>query len=137
MALLTPIHQGISVPDMDASVAWYREMFGFEPVSDEVVAPLGCRIVFLRLGSFELELFQYLGEDRKALPPERREPNEDIKTCGTKHVAYAVEDLRGLAAQLRAKGVDFAMEPFPMHEDLVCFIRDNSGILLELIQRGG
>ena len=87
MALLTPIHQGISVPDADASAAWYREMFGFEPVSDEVVEALGCRIVFLRLGSFELELFQYLGADRKALPPERREPNEDIKTCGTKHVA--------------------------------------------------
>lgn len=137
MAILVPLHQGISVPDVEASAAWYQEVFGFEKVSDEVAAPLNCRIVFLRLGEFELELFQYLGEDGKPLPEERKFPNEDLKTCGTKHVAYGVEDLPALVAMLQEKQVDIVMPPFPMHEDLVCFIRDNSGVLLELIQRGG
>lgn len=134
---LTPLHQGISVPNVEASVAWYKEVFGFEVVKDDIVPPLNSRIVFVEKDGFQLELFQYLGEDGKPLPPERREPNEDLKTCGTKHVAYAVEDMGALMARLEEVKADVVMGPFPMAGDLVCFIRDNSGILLELIQVGG
>ena len=134
---LTPLHQGISVPDMDASIAWYQEVFGFEVVKDDVVPPLNSRIVFVEKDGFQLELFQYLGEDGKPLPPERKLPNEDLKTCGTKHVAYGVENMAALMAHLQEKQVDVVMGPFPMAGDLVCFIRDNSGVLLELIQVGG
>jgi methylmalonyl-CoA/ethylmalonyl-CoA epimerase len=35
---------------------------------------------------------------------------------------------------LKSKGVDVAMDVFPMEGDLVAFIRDNTGNLIELIQ---
>ena len=132
---LTPLHQGISVPDVDAAVCWYRDVFGFEVVSEEFAPPLNCRIVFLEKDGFQLELFQYMGEDGKPLPEERKTPNEDIKTCGTKHVAYGVSNMAETVAHLQEKQVDIAMGPFPMNGDLVCFIRDNSGTLIELIEQ--
>jgi len=135
METITPLHQGISVPDAEAAAAWYADVFGFEPVRRERNEALNAKIVFLRSGAFELELFEYLGEDARPLPPERREPNEDIKTCGTKHVAYRVENMDRMAAWLRAKDVDFAMPPFDMNGDQVCFIRDCAGTLIELIQK--
>jgi hypothetical protein len=36
---------------------------------------------------------------------------------------------------LKSKGVDVAMDIFPMEKDLVAFIRDNAGNLIELIQQ--
>ena len=65
---------------------------------------------------------------------ERREPNEDLKTCGVKHVAYRVDDLAKLMAHLEDMGVDVAIAPFEMGGNLVCFVRDCSGSLIELIQ---
>jgi methylmalonyl-CoA/ethylmalonyl-CoA epimerase len=130
--LLKPLHVGISVPDMDASIAWYEQMLGFTLVSDKYFEQLPARIAFLELGDFSIELFQV--PDAAPLPDDRRVPNLDIRTHGIKHVAYAVKDLTGLMNRLKSKGVDVAMDIFPMENDLVAFIRDNAGNLLELIQ---
>lgn len=135
--MLKPLHHGISVPDADASIRWYGDLFGFRVKSDEFVPPLNARIVFLENDCFQLELFQYMGGDGKPVPPERFNPDEDLKTGGTKHVAYAVEDLAGLYATLCEKQVTVVKPPFPMNGDMVCFIRDNADILLELIEVGG
>ncbi len=129
---LKPLHVGISVPDIDASIAWYEQMLGFRLVSDKYFEQLPARIAFLELGDFSIELFQVPGA--APLPDDRRVPNLDIRTHGTKHVAYAVEDLSGLMATLKSKGVDVAMDSFPMEGDLVAFIRDNTGNLIELIE---
>ena len=135
--MLKPLHQGISVPDMEASVKWYQTMFGCTVLSDAVVRRLNARIVFLDLDGFQLELFQYLGEDGHPLPEGRRTPDEDLKTCGTKHVAYAVEDMSAVMAHLNAHGVTVLKQPFDVNGDWVCFIADNAGTLLELIEVGG
>lgn len=137
MNMLRPLHQGISVPDMEASVAWYREVLGCRVLSDEVVPPLNARIVFLDLDGFQLELFQYLGADGKPLPEERRTPDEDLKVCGTKHVAYAVDDMDAMKEVLKAHRVTVIKPRFRMGDDWVMFIADNAGTLLELIQVGG
>lgn len=135
--MLKPLHQGISVPDMAASIEWYETVFGSRVISDAVVPRLCARIVFLELDGFQLELFQYLGEDGRPLPEERRDPDEDLKTCGTKHVAYAVEDMAAMAAHLEACQVTVIKSPFDMNGDWVCFIADNAGTLIELIEPGG
>jgi len=131
--LLKPLHVGISVPDMGASIAWYEQMLGFRLVSDKYFEQLPARIVFLEQGGFSIELFEVPGA--APLPDDRRIPSLDIRTHGTKHAAYAVEDLAGLMEKLKSKGVDVAMDIFPMEGDLVAFIRDNAGNLLELIQQ--
>lgn len=127
------LHMGVSVPDMEASINWYQDMLGFTLVSDKFIPQLPARIAFLECGEFSVELFQV--EGAATLPEERRTPNLDIRTHGTKHVAFAVEDLCNLMKCLKAKHVDIAFDVFPMEGDLVAFIRDNSGNLIELIQR--
>lgn len=131
---LKPLHSGVSVPDIDEAIKWYETMLGFRLVSRKHIPPLGGIVAFLEHGSFSVELFEI--EGAAALPESRKEPNEDIKVHGNKHVAYAVEDLIKLMESLKAKNVDIAKDVFPMEGDLVCFIRDNSGNLIELIQQG-
>lgn len=129
---LRPLHLGISVPDMDESIAWYTDILGFSLFSDNYMEPIGARVAFLKHGEFSIELFEI--EGAKPLPEERRIPNLDIQTHGTKHLAFAVKDIRQFVDRLKEKNVDIAMDIFPVEVDLVCFIRDNSGNLLELIQ---
>jgi methylmalonyl-CoA/ethylmalonyl-CoA epimerase len=129
---LKPLHVGISVADIKASMAWYEQMLGFRLVSDNYYEQLPARIAFMELGGFSIELFQVPGA--APLPDDRRVPNLDIRTHGTKHVAYAVKDLSGLMETLKSKGVDVAMDIFSMEGDLVAFIRDNTGNLIELIE---
>lgn len=132
-SFIKALHVGVSVPNMDASIQWYQDMLGFTLVSDQFIPSLSARIAFLEHGEFSVELFQI--EGAASLPEERRFPNLDIRTHGTKHVAYAVQDLRVLMTGLKAKNVDVALDIFTMEGDLVAFIRDNSGNLIELIQK--
>ena len=130
---IKPLHVGVSVPDVSASIAWYEEMLGFRLVFDKYIEQLPARVAFMKQGDFSIELFEV--EGAAPLPADRRVPNLDIRTHGTKHVAYAVKDLKTLMESLKSKGVDVAMDLFPMEGDLVAFIRDNTGNLIELIQQ--
>jgi methylmalonyl-CoA/ethylmalonyl-CoA epimerase len=132
---LKPLHVGISVTDMDQAIRWYQDNLDFRLVKDDGwVPPLEARICFLENNGFQLELFQY-----KAPIPQsadRLHPNLDLRTVGTKHVAFGVEDLASLRARLTAAGVEIAHET-TMGKDQVMFIRDCCGTLIELIQSPG
>jgi len=134
MEIKKPLHAGISVYDIAAATEWYGSVLGFRPLSDPVYEPpLGAKVVFLRRGDFEIELFEY--DAPKPLPEERREPNDDIRTVGAKHICFEIADYEAARAELEAKGVDIALD-VRMHADRVLYIRDNSGVLIELICRG-
>jgi len=130
---LTPLHCGISVPDIEASITWYKEILGFSLVFQKYIPPLKAKVAFLEHGDFSIELFEV--EDAAPLPEGRRIPNLDIRTNGIKHVAYAVDNLHNSMVELKSKGADVAIDIFSMEGDLVAFIRDNAGNLIELIQR--
>lgn len=132
---IKPLHCGISVPDIDASIVWYSDVLGFHLESNTFMEPLNARVAFLRLGDFSIELFEIKGA--KSLPEERKTPNLDIQTHGTKHIAFVVKDIHGFMEHLKEKKVDIAMDLFPVKEDWVTFIRDNSGNLIEFIQPQG
>ena len=131
--MVKPLHLGVSVPDIDAAISWYEDMLNFKVVSDQYYDQLPARIAFMEHGDFSIEFFEV--EGAAPLPDDRRVPNLDIRTHGTKHIAYAVADLTTLMETLKSKGVDVAMDIFPMEGDLVAFIRDNAGNLIELIQQ--
>lgn len=130
---IKPLHVGISVADMEASIAWYREFLGFEVVYDAYMPPLKARIAFISNGDFELELF--LHDDSIPLPPERLMPNSDIQTQGTKHVCFAHPDVNGFLTDLKARGVEVVLGPQVMPDGKTMgFIHDNNGTLIEFIQ---
>ena len=128
------LHTGISVNDMEESVAWYEKNLGFKAISDEYAPPLGARIVFIRRDDldYEIELFRY--DAPKPIPEDRLMPNSDLQTVGTKHVAFLVDDMAALKKDFVANGVDIAHEVH-MGTDSVMFIRDCNGVLIEFIQK--
>lgn len=132
---LWPDHAGISVGDLEASIAWYRDMLGFELVRvvDIPEAEDKGRVALIQRGGFILELFCL--PKAAPLPEERRDPVKDILTQGMKHVAYATADLDSVMAELKAKGADVVWD-IAVHDGTRCaFVRDNTGNLVEFVER--
>ena len=89
---LVPLHVGLSVSDVDASIQWYRDNLGFELIGRERVEHLGAEIATVKNGDFMLELFHYPGS--VPLPPERRHPDTDIRAQGTKHLCRKGSEIK-------------------------------------------
>lgn len=126
------LHAGISVYNMEESVDWYERNLGFRIRADRGFVPaLRARIVFLERDGLELELFEY--ESPKPMPEECRMPNSDLQRVGTKHIAFAVDDMDAVRSEFLEHGVDIAHE-VRMAGNSVMFVRDCNGILIEFIE---
>ena len=116
MSALRPHHVGISVADLDQSIAWYEEYLGFSLESTGGVPEDDGRMAMLvSEGGFRVELFELPGA--AALPDERRHPATDLRTHGVKHVAYEVDDIEALAERLRGLGADIVWD-VRVHDDV-------------------
>lgn len=124
-------HGGISVPNLDEAIAWYRDVLGFEEERRFHIDKARADVAFVRKGSLRFEIFEVAGA--AALPDERRFPPSDLKTHGNKHLAFEIEDLDTFLAEMSAKGADIAMvvgEEFGSG----CFVRDCAGNLIEFVE---
>ncbi len=130
---ITPHHFGLSVPNLEESIEWYRKMLGFEVVT-RMKEDSGNRmlIALMRRGNFHLELFQVEGAE--PMPAYRRDPSADLRVHGLKQMAFQVPDVHAAVKELKARGVEIAMGPVESPGVVFVFIRDNSGIAIELIQ---
>lgn len=126
-------HTALSVADLDASAAWYRQMLGFEEEEREYVPPAAAAVATLRRGELRLELFR--PDQPLPMDPARSDPDRDPQTLGVKHLCLGTDDLEGLAASLREKGADVALGPVRKGSCTLYYIRDNTGNLIELMQR--
>jgi methylmalonyl-CoA/ethylmalonyl-CoA epimerase len=89
-------HVGVAVPDLDAALAFYRDVLGLSPHPAEQVD--GAAIVSLPFGDSDVELLAPLhanGPIARFL--ERRGP-------GIHHICYRVADLDAALAACRAAG---------------------------------
>ena len=50
------------------------------------------------------------------------------------HIAFAVKDTRALVERLRRAGVEVSEEPFEIGDEVIAFVRDPDGYLVELNQ---
>jgi methylmalonyl-CoA/ethylmalonyl-CoA epimerase len=125
-------HVAFSVPDLEASIRWYRETLGFEVEQRLHVESVPADLAMLRRGVMRVELFQ--PEHGAPLPAGRSNVQEDLRTHGTKHVAYAVRDVRAAVVELERRHVDIVHQGSgPLAA--FAFIRDNSGNLIELFEQ--
>ena len=130
---LAPAHVGISVYNMKESLEWYERCLGYRLIKDDGFVPeLKAHICFVERDGFELELFEYVST--KKIPQDRLIPNEDIKTVGTKHIAFYVKDMEVVKKNLLKNDVKIVHE-VSMDGDHVIFIHDCNGVLIELIQK--
>jgi catechol 2,3-dioxygenase-like lactoylglutathione lyase family enzyme len=125
-------HGGVSVPDLEASIRWYREVLGFEVEHRFEIPKAHAKVAMIRRGALRMELFEV--EDGKPLPEERRVPDRDLQTHGNKHVCFGVQSVDAAERELRAKGVDIVFIGRVMQPPNI-FMRDNSGNLIEFIEQ--
>jgi len=124
-------HGAISVPDLDAAIAWYARIFGFTVETRFHVAAIPAEVAMLRRESMRIEVFA--AANAAPLPPERRFPDTDILTHGTKHLAFAVPDINAAAEFLRNQKVNIVwIKRFAWGANI--FLRDMAGNLLELVE---
>ena len=128
---LRPHHFGISVPDLDAAVAWYQRMLGFSLEERLFIEKIPAHIAFVRRADFRIEIFQVAGA--APLPDDRRVPNLDLKTHGNKHMCFEVPDVPAAVAALRRAGADIAFE-VNVDGNPTAFVRDCAGNLIEFLQ---
>jgi catechol 2,3-dioxygenase-like lactoylglutathione lyase family enzyme len=131
-------HMGLTVSDLDRSVAFY-EQFGFEVTArieeegrevEEGVGVDGAklRVALLESENSRLELIQYVGPGDGPPPL----PNNGT---GAAHLCVEVADVDKAYEDLSAAGIDFFSEPIT-HESGIRWVycRDPDGITTELLQ---
>jgi len=92
-------HTAIAVVDLDASIAFYRDVLGMPCVHRETIVEQGVEAALLDVGDSHVELIAPLGPDTGvARFLEQRGP-------GLHHVAYRVDDIDAALASLSAAGV--------------------------------
>ena len=132
MVSFRPHHVGVSVRDLDASLAFY-EAFGFREVNRADFG--GATIVHLRLDQFVLELFWY--PKNRTDPPLQMGFANDLDVVGLKHFALAVEDVDAALSDLRSRGLadeSVQIGSLPNGSASWIFLKDPDGVWVEVIQ---
>jgi len=140
------VHTGITVSDLDRSVAFYRDILGLEldkvePARETRANKLGVPGAVIQLAVMEygdgcsLELIQYLN------PPPPNEYALPINALGSVHIAFRVDDIRRQIDEMAAKGVEFVggndyneIEDGPLVGCKWIYFKDPDGTNLELVQ---
>jgi catechol 2,3-dioxygenase-like lactoylglutathione lyase family enzyme len=95
-------HVSIAVTDMDRALRFWIDIFGFRLRHRFRLEALQGDGAFVAGAGTEIELWCL--DATRPVPDERRAPNTDLLTAGTKHVAFLVPDL--LATLDRLAGYD-------------------------------
>lgn len=145
-------HTSWTVSDLDRSIAFYRDLLGFELLAtrvrtgrfiEQVVGFEGAelRIAALRIpgapvgqSGHHLELIQYVAPQGVKL---------DLRTCnvGAAHLALATDSIHETCERLARQGVALVSEPVPIPAapgiasgGYACYLRDPDGFTIELVQ---
>jgi glyoxylase I family protein len=142
-------HVGITVRDLDISVAFYHDLMGLPFVvaptpwftGDNLARGLGIEPpVALRIALFEVgegsTWFEILQYQSPASRTERAPKQSDI---GAAHVAFQVPDIDATYAELRARGVPFNSEPNVVDDGPLAgwrwvYLTDPDGHTIELVE---
>lgn len=139
-------HTGITVSHVERSLAFWRDVLGFEyshsahQTGERVEQITGVKGSELKLavlrtpGGHKIELLEYLA-------PDDRKQRNDLRPCdlGHAHVALIVDDLEAILARISASGWKEAGKPQtlttgPNAGKRVIYVRDPDGTTIELMQ---
>ena len=139
-------HTGITVSNLERSLAFWRDVLGFElshtahqtgELAREITGVAGAEIKLAVLrapGGHKIELLEYLA------PPDRRKL-VDLRPCDVRsvHVALLVDDLDAALKSIAASGWKSAGKPQtlttgPNAGKRVVYVRDPDGTTIEFMQ---
>ena len=128
-------HVSISVADLDAQVAWYRQALGFADVVEhyELAEPPVRTAVLQAATGIRIEMIERAGSQRVG---DYGDPLEMTQAQGYGHWAVDVDDLEAAFAWLLDTG---AREVWPPANAVApgarfAYVKDPEGNLIELIQ---
>src|SRR5947199_9432052 len=143
--ILAADHTGITVSNLERSLAFWRDVLGLEfshtahqkgELAQEITGVEGAEIKLAVLrapGGHKIELLEYLA------PADRKCANPRPCDVGSVHVALLVEDLEAVLARTAASGWKAAGKPQtlptgPKGGKRVVCVRDPGGPTIELVQ---
>jgi lactoylglutathione lyase len=119
-------HIHLRSPDPDATAAWFERIIGAQVIRSTVE---GKPRIDLKLGGADVFIMPVAPGDNVNPPPVT--PYQ-----GLDHFGLTVSGIDAVAADLKAKGVEFTMEPRTIRPGLrICFLRGPQGISIELLER--
>ncbi len=143
--ILAADHTGITVSNLERSLAFWRDVLGFElshrahqagELAEEItgVPDAEISLAVLKAPGHKIELLQYLA------PANRRQHNE-LRPCdvGSVHVALTVDNLDAVLEKIAASGWKAGRKPQtlttgPNAGKRVIYVRDPDGTTIEFMQ---
>jgi len=117
-------HIAIIVSNYEASKNFYVNILGFEIIRENYREERNSYKLDLKIGDSELELFSMNECPKRLTRPE---------ACGLRHLAFSVNNIEDVIAQLNSKGI--TTEPIRIDEytnKKFTFFNDPDGLPLEL-----
>lgn len=143
------LHVGLTITDLDRSVAFYRDVLGLSYLGEMKMEGQETELLFQRKGckarvaylsgnrevaAPPVELIQFVGQE-----PDRQAG--DLFCTSISELCFAVEDIDREYQRLKAEGVEFLSEPqtfdssrYGFGKSRAVYLRDPDGIVLELLQ---
>jgi lactoylglutathione lyase len=119
-------HIHLRSPDPEATAAWFERILGAQVIRSSVE---GKPRIDLKLGGANVFIMPVAPGDPVNPPPVT--PYQ-----GLDHFGLSVSGVDAVAAELKAKGAEFTMEPRTIRPGLrICFLRRPQGVSIELLER--
>jgi catechol 2,3-dioxygenase-like lactoylglutathione lyase family enzyme len=116
-------HVHLKTPDPEGMAKWFEEKLGAEVIRS---MQQGKPRIDLKLGGANIFIAESPGHN----------PPPSIPYQGLEHFGLTVRGIDAVAAELKAKGVEFTREPTTVRPGVrVCFIRGPQGISIEILER--
>jgi catechol 2,3-dioxygenase-like lactoylglutathione lyase family enzyme len=144
--IISADHTGITVSNLERSLAFWRDVLGFEvshtahqtgEIAREITGVAGAELKLAVLkapGGHKIELLEYLA------PPDRTK-HADFRPCdeGSVHVALTVDDLDAVLQRIavcgwKAAGKPQVLQSGPNAGKRVVYVRDPDGTTIEFMQ---
>ena len=120
-------HVHLICPRIEEAAQWYCDMLGGKVTFSGDLK--GIKVHYVEISGFRLILIE-------RLPDEDPMPASIRSREGLDHFGLAVDDMDAAAADLKAKGVQFTMEPTQIREGVrIAYIEGPDKVRIELTER--
>lgn len=133
-------HVGLSVPDLEAALAFYVDVLGFKLLnrsnwsgSRQIDMAIGAKgsagkFAMISLNGFCLEVFQF-ETPRASQPTEPR-----VVGHGWTHTCVTVDNAQDMVDALKAQGIELYADPVDIGDGPFAYARDPFGNIVEIWQ---
>jgi len=121
-------HISLSVKDLDKSVKFYKDFFGFEEINRFTKEGWNGEAVILELNNMQIELFHFNDF------VEKTDDLMKLNVIGLKHIGIEVDNVAEKYDELKSAGVDIDEPKKGTTCEKYCFLRDSDGVPIELYE---